>query len=57
MANRDTPPKSANQSRDAYWPYDGRGYTPSAPPEPPRPPRGGTAVVNSPTAKPNRRKD
>lgn len=38
--------------REGYQPREQRGYAPSGPPVTPRPPRGGTAVVNSPTANP-----
>jgi len=38
--------------QEGYQPREQRGYIPVAPSVTPRPPRGGTAVVNSPTANP-----
>ena len=51
MSNNGSRP-ATTRIQEGYQPRDQRGYQPTVAPAPPRPPKGGTAVVNSPTANP-----
>ena len=50
--NRRALPSTGPKAPEVYRPLGQQGYQPSGPTTPPQPPRGGTAVVDSPTARP-----